>query len=102
MTGAALLALATFTATAADKKDDKKPAPIPDKLTTCPVSGDKLGGDMGKPYVFEYKGREVKLCCPDCKKDFEKDPAKYMKKIEAADKASDKAAGKPANKDSKK
>ena len=86
MTGAALLALATFTATAADKKDDKKPAPIPDKMTTCPVSGEKLGGDMGKPYVFEYKGREVKLCCPDCKKDFEKDPAKYMKKIEAADK----------------
>jgi len=28
----------------------------------------------------------VKLCCPDCKKDFQKDPAKYMKKIEAADK----------------
>jgi len=97
ITGAALLALATFTATAADKKDDKKPAPIPDKMTTCPVSGDKLG-EMGKSYVFEYKGREVKLCCPDCKKDFEKDPAKYMKKIEAADKAS----AKPAPKDSKK
>lgn len=93
MTGAALLALATITATAADKADDKK-ALIPDKLTTCPVSGDKLG-EMGKPYVMEYKGREVKLCCSDCKKDFEKDPAKYMKKIEAADKASDKAA-KPA------
>jgi YHS domain-containing protein len=75
MTGAALLALATITATAADKKVDKKPAPIPDKMTTCPVSGDKLG-EMGKPYVFEYKGREVKLCCPDCKKDFEKDPDK--------------------------
>jgi hypothetical protein len=29
----------------------------------------------------------VKLCCPDCKKDFDKNPAKYMKKIEAADKA---------------
>ena len=98
MTSAALLALATITATAADKKDEKKPAPIPDKLTTCPVSGEKLGGDMGKPYVFEYKGREVKLCCSDCKKDFEKDPAKYMKKIEAADKTS----AKPAPKDSKK
>jgi YHS domain-containing protein len=90
MTGAALLALTVFTATAEDKKD----APKPDKMTTCPVSGDKLG-EMGKPYVFEYQGREVKLCCPDCKKDFEKDPAKYMKKIEAADNA-------PAVKDDKK
>jgi len=57
----------------------------PDLLTTCPVSGDKLGADMGKPYVFEYKGQEVKLCCPMCKADFDKDPAKYMAKIRAAD-----------------
>jgi hypothetical protein len=28
----------------------------------------------------------VKLCCKDCKKDFDKEPAKYMKKIEEADK----------------
>jgi YHS domain-containing protein len=89
LTGAALMALAVVTATAEDKKE----APKPDKMTTCPVSGEKLG-EMGKPYIFEYKGREVKLCCPDCKKDFEKDPAKFMKKIEAADKA--------AAKDSKK
>ena len=60
-------------------------SPKPDNLATCPVSGDKLG-EMGKPYVFDYKGHEVKLCCPDCKKDFDKDPAKYMKLIEAADK----------------
>ena len=86
MTGAALVALATITATA----EDKKTPPIPDKLTTCPVSGDKLAGDMGKPFVFEYKGREVKLCCKDCKKDFDKEPAKYMKKIVEADKAKDK------------
>src|SRR6185437_12457522 len=93
LTGAIMLALGAITA----KADDKKPAPKPDKMTTCPVSGDKLG-EMGKPYIFEYKGREVKLCCPDCKKDFEKDPAKYMKKIEAADKET----AKPAPKDSKK
>ena len=82
LTGAALLALTTLTATAEEKKEAAKP----DKLTTCPVSGDKLG-EMGKPFTFEYKGREVKLCCKDCKKDFDKDPAKYMKKIEAADTA---------------
>src|ERR1043166_5599340 len=93
LTGASLMALTTVTALA---DDATKEAPKPDKLTTCPVSGDKLG-EMGKPYVFEYKGREVKLCCPDCKKDFEKDPAKYMKKIEAADKTADK----PALKDNK-
>ena len=92
MTGAALMALATISATA----EDKKPAPIPDKLTTCPVSGEKLN-EMGKPLVFEYKGREVKLCCKDCKADFDKDPAKFMKKIEAADKA----AAKDPKKDTK-
>jgi YHS domain-containing protein len=81
LAGAALLALTAVTVIA----DDKKDAPIPDKMTTCPVSGDKLG-EMDKPVVFEYKGHEVKLCCPDCKKDFDKDPAKYMKKILAADK----------------
>jgi YHS domain-containing protein len=56
----------------------------PDLLTTCPVSGDKLDGDMGKPYVFAYKGQEVKLCCPMCKADFDKNPAKYIKKIQDA------------------
>jgi YHS domain-containing protein len=49
--------------------------------TTCIVSGDKLG-EMGKPVVFEYKGQEIKLCCKDCRKDFDKDPAKYLKKLE--------------------
>ena len=59
-------------------------APLkPDKLTTCPVSGEKLG-EMGKPYVFDYQGQEVKLCCSGCKKDFDKDPAKYLKKIQDA------------------
>ena len=59
---------------------------IPDLLKTCPVSGDKLGGDMGAPFVFSYKGQEVKLCCKSCKKDFDKAPAKYIKLIRAADK----------------
>ncbi len=61
----------------------------PDLLTTCPVSGDKLG-EMGKPLAFVYKGQEVKLCCKNCKKDFDKDPAKYMAIIRAADKKADK------------
>lgn len=63
---------------------------IPDLLKTCPVSGDKLNGDMGAPYVFSYKGQEVKLCCKGCKKDFDKNPEKYIKLIRAADKDGDK------------
>ena len=58
---------------------------VPDRLKTCPVSGEKLG-EMGKPYAFVYKDQEVKLCCKGCKKDFDKNPAKYMKLIRAADK----------------
>lgn len=58
---------------------------VPDLLTTCPVSGDKLG-EMGKPFTFVYKDQEVKLCCKSCKKKFDKDPEKYMKLIRAADK----------------
>jgi YHS domain-containing protein len=73
---------------------DQNAKPTPDKLTTCPVSGDKLG-EMGKPYVFEYQGQEVKLCCKSCKKDFDKDPAKYLKKIREADPAA------PSTKDAK-
>ncbi len=61
---------------------------IPDRLATCPVSGDKLG-EMGKAYTFVYKGQQVKLCCKGCKKDFDKDPGKYLKLIRAADKKSD-------------
>jgi hypothetical protein len=78
----AALALAT---TLTVRADDAK-IPTPDKLTTCPVSGDKLDSDMGAPFVFTYKDQEVKLCCKSCKKDFDKDPEKYMAKIRAADK----------------
>jgi len=57
----------------------------PDLMTTCPVSGEKLG-EMGKPFAFTYKNQEVNLCCKSCKKDFDKDPEKYIKLIRAADK----------------
>jgi len=71
---------------AADAKDEKKPAKAkPYTLKTCPVSDEKLDS-MGDPYVFTYEGREIKLCCKDCKKDFDKDPKKFVKKIEAAEK----------------
>ncbi len=71
---------------------DKKEAPKPYTLKVCVVSDEKLG-EMGKPFVFEYKGQEMKLCCKSCKKDFDKDPAKYIKKMETAEKKA--AADKP-------
>ncbi len=79
---AAFLALPS-TGLAGDTNSAAATPPKPDKLTTCPVSGEKLG-EMGKPYVFVYQGQEVKLCCPGCKKDFDKNPAPYLKKIQDA------------------
>jgi len=81
---ATFLSLSVLGAPIVSLAADTKDQPKPDKLGTCPVSGDKLG-EMGKPFVFVYQGQEVKLCCKDCKKDFDKDPAKYLKAIRAAD-----------------
>ena len=69
---------------AADAKAEK---PKPYTLKKCMVSGEELDekGDM-KCYVFTHGGREIKLCCESCLKDFQKNPAKYVKKIEAAEK----------------
>jgi len=82
-----LLLAAIAVATSLTVRAEDAKTPTPDKMTTCPVSGEKLDGDMGKPMVFTYKDQEVKLCCKGCKKDFDKDPDKYMTKIRAADKA---------------
>jgi YHS domain-containing protein len=45
--------------------------------TVCPVSGDKVGGDTGKPVFVEYKGKKYAFCCKDCAKGFKKNPEKY-------------------------
>ena len=55
----------------AEGKDAK---PKPYSIKTCIVSGEQLDGDMGKPYVFTYQDREIKLCCKSCLKDFNKEP----------------------------
>jgi YHS domain-containing protein len=77
---------------AAFAADEKKPAAKPYKLENCLVSEDEKLGEMGKPFVFEYKGQEIKLCCKSCKKDFDKDPDKFIKKMHELEK---KAAAKP-------
>ena len=80
----ATLFLSSLALVAADKKAEK-PKPYP--LTTCVVSDEKLGADPSmQPYVFTHEGREIKLCCKSCLKDFKKDTASYIKKIEAAEK----------------
>ena len=75
---------------AADSKDAKKAEkPKPYTLKICSVSDEKLGG-MGDAYVFTYQDREIKLCCNDCKKDFDKNPKKFITKIEKAEKTAKK------------
>ena len=65
---------------AADKPADAKPYP----LDKCIVSDEKLGAE-GKPVVFVHEGQEIKLCCQDCRKDFDANPAKYLAKLPKAD-----------------
>jgi len=81
--GAGVL-LAVIALASAGAAEDKNAQPKPYPLKTCIVSGETLGGDMGKPYVFTYQGQEIKLCCKDCLKKFNKEPAKFIKKIEEA------------------
>lgn len=70
---------------AADKPatDPKAAKPRPYVLKMCLVSDEKL--DPGDPTII-YKGREIKVCCEGCVKDFKKDPEKYLKLIEAEEK----------------
>jgi hypothetical protein len=85
----ALISTGVFlSALAAEPNASPRPAAKakPYTLKTCPVSGEKLGGDMGEPYVFEQDGRQIKLCCKSCLKDFKKNPSKYIKQIEKAEK----------------
>jgi hypothetical protein len=95
MVGAVVLAAAFTAVSFSALADDTTPAtaakPVPYPLKTCIVSGEKFGGDMGDPIVFDYQDKakginqEVKFCCPMCKPKFLKDPDKYMKVIADAE-----------------
>ncbi len=61
-------------------------------LETCVVSGEALDS-MGKPYVFTYEEQEVRLCCKDCKKEFDKEPAEFMKKLDPTEVAKQAVGG---------
>lgn len=60
-----------------------KPLPEPYPLTTCAVSGKKLGS-MGSPIVKSYEGREVRFCCKSCPPKFEADVPAGMAKLDEA------------------
>jgi YHS domain-containing protein len=81
-----LLAITTCFLSSAALADDSSKSSATDSHaanTVCPVSGDKVGGDMGKPVYVQYQGKTIALCCKDCVKQFKKDPAKYAAKAEA-------------------
>lgn len=81
-----LLTLVSFAAVAGDGSTNavKAVPPKPYPLKTCLVCGMTLG-DMGKPFVFVYKGQEIKVCDKSEKADFDKNPDKYMKKLAEAE-----------------
>ncbi len=90
---AASLLATPWAARSADDQADAKPYP----LLKCIVSGEKLGGDMGKPYVFAYKGQEIKMCCKSCLDEFNKTPTAFLRKIDAAAKKAAKDHPYPLN-----
>ncbi|HED65100.1 MAG TPA: hypothetical protein ENJ09_06035 [Planctomycetes bacterium] len=53
-------------------------------LTTCPVSGEKLGGEMGEAINVVVQGRLVRVCCKGCIKKVKADPSKAFSMIDAA------------------
>jgi YHS domain-containing protein len=62
---------------AAEKPSQTEGVKVESINTVCPVSGEKVGGDMGKPVYVDYKGKKIGFCCRDCAKDFKKNPEKY-------------------------
>lgn len=80
LVGAVLLGVLPLSGTAF-LAEGATPKVRPYPLKTCLVSGEKLGA-MGDPFVYQYKGREIKFCCKGCLKDFNKNPEKYLKKLE--------------------
>ena len=53
----------------------------PYTLSTCPVSGQKLGS-MGDPITVMYENRQIILCCAGCQAKFEKEPQTYLEKVD--------------------
>ena len=55
-----------------------------DPMMTCPISGEKLGGEMGEPVDFVHGNRLIRFCCNDCRAAFLEDPSAALEKLDAA------------------
>lgn len=76
-----LFALILVTLCLTTLADEKLPAGVkPYPLGYCVVSDEKLGS-MGKPIVFIFENQEIKLCCKECRSEFDTDPKKFLAKI---------------------
>lgn len=53
-------------------------------LDTCPISKDKLGGDMGEPVKLVYRNRLIEVCCSGCTKKALQTGAEILPKLDAA------------------
>ena len=53
-------------------------------LTTCPISSEAYGGDMGEPVDFVHGMRYAKLCCKDCKRGVAKNPDRVFGAVDKA------------------
>lgn len=73
---AVMLAVVIGAVAFSSRADDPKPKPYP--LDSCLVCGMKFGS-MGEPYVFIYKGQEIKVCDQSEKSAFDQNPNKYLK-----------------------
>lgn len=51
-----------------------------EKQHDCPVSGEMLGM-MGPPIKVDVNGRQVWICCPDCKDALLEKPDEYLAKL---------------------
>lgn len=74
-------ALTLIAAGCSDRSAAASPKPYP--LSTCPVSGEKLG-TMGEPITVIKDGYQIKFCCQECVDKFIKHPSKVMDKVKSA------------------
>ena len=58
-----------------------KTASDPYPFDTCPVTGEKLD-IMGKPFMYEHEGREIRFCCDSCVRKFEANSEAMLKKMD--------------------
>ncbi len=54
------------------------------RQTICPVTGDALGGDNGKPIPYLDHGQTILFCCKSCVKKYVANPAKYADDVKQA------------------